>query len=77
MHGLDLALATQNSVCVQTLGSVFMVLYGFSTLLFVPIAPKALTEIKRTLLLYTAFCPLILELDLSNIIPRHVKYGLL
>ena len=33
-------------------------------LLFVPAAPKVLAEIKRTI--YTAFCPLILRLELSH-----------
>ena len=37
---------------------------GFSVLLFVPPAPKVLAEIKR--IVYSAFCPLILQFDFSH-----------
>ena len=52
-----------------------MALNGFSVLLFVPSAPEVLAEIKRTI--YTAFCPLILRLELShNAIKNKVYYDL-
>ena len=50
-----------------------MALNGFSVLLFVPAAPKVFAEIKRTI--YTAFCALILRLQLShNVIETKVYY---
>ena len=50
------------NVCVRTLGSLTMALNGFSVLLFVPSAPEVLTEITR--IIYTAFYPLIYQLEL-------------
>ena len=48
----------------RTLVSLAVALKSFSVLLFVPPAPKVLTEIKRTI--YTAFSPLIVQLKFSQ-----------
>ena len=48
-HGHVLTLTTQN-VCVWTHGPHFIVLDGFSALLFLLPAPEILAEIKRILL---------------------------
>ena len=49
-----------------------MDLNGFSVLLFVPAAPEALAETKRTI-----YCPLILRLELSHTaIENKVYYDL-
>ena len=48
---------------------------GSRVLLFVPAAPEVLAEIKRTI--YTAFCPLIVRLELShNGIENKVYYDM-
>ena len=48
-----------------------MALNGFSVLLFVPPAPDVLTEIKR--IIYTAFYPLILRLEIS-LTPLKIRF---
>ena len=52
-----------------------MALNGFSVLLFVPPSPEVLAELKRAI--YTAFCPLIIRLELShNAIENKAHYDL-
>ena len=52
-----------------------MALNGFSALQFVPPAPEALAETKTTIF-YNNFYPLILRLELSQVIQNKLQYDL-